>query len=119
VTFHVTHKTLKNLHWKSLEVHVSPFSMQRWGKCWPDDICMGHSMSLSEFYLMNTRFIDSAIVIVFWEIRLSWSRRSLLRIDKVSYHWKCKILRKIKVPCFNTFSSAYAGDHGLGRGGMR
>jgi hypothetical protein len=29
VTFHVTHKTLKNLHWKGLEVHVSPFSMQR------------------------------------------------------------------------------------------
>jgi hypothetical protein len=29
VTFHVTHKTLKNPHWKGLEVHVSPFSMQR------------------------------------------------------------------------------------------
>jgi hypothetical protein len=29
VTSHVTHKTLKNPHWKGLEVHSSPFSMQR------------------------------------------------------------------------------------------
>jgi len=29
VTWHVTHKTLKNPHWKGLEVHSSPFSMQR------------------------------------------------------------------------------------------
>ena len=28
VTSHVTHKTLKNPHWKGLEVHSSPFSMQ-------------------------------------------------------------------------------------------
>ena len=29
VTSHVTHKTLKNPLWKGLEVHSSPFSMQR------------------------------------------------------------------------------------------
>jgi hypothetical protein len=29
VTSHVAHKTLKNPHWKGLEVHSSPFSMQR------------------------------------------------------------------------------------------
>jgi hypothetical protein len=29
VTSHVTHKTLKNPHWKGLEVHSSLFSMQR------------------------------------------------------------------------------------------
>jgi len=29
VTSLVTHKTYKNPHWKGLEAHVSPFSMQR------------------------------------------------------------------------------------------
>jgi len=28
VTSRVTHKTYKNPHWKGLEVHVSPFSVQ-------------------------------------------------------------------------------------------
>ncbi len=29
VISYVTHKIYKNPHWKGLEVHVSPFSMQR------------------------------------------------------------------------------------------
>ncbi len=29
VSSYITHKIYKNPHWKGLEVHVSPFSMQR------------------------------------------------------------------------------------------